>query len=281
MRKEQREAIEGALQNPAGETGGAVEFSPGNSLLHRLHPATKVVLTIGIIFTVFLLSNFQGPLVVLILLLIVLIVFGFVRTVGRISFLLSLPFGISLLVVHGLFNPANQTPLFILEPIPIISELIIWEEGIRFGLLFYFRLISIIIATLTLIRTTHPRRLSIGLENKGVPSKLTYVFMSALQLAPQVKRQAQSIVDAQQARGLDTETNLIERAKSLVAMVIPLFISILITTQTRALALESRGFSRKGERTPLLEVHDTRLDVLLRGCTLVVVAGVFLWQVFL
>ena len=134
---------------------------------------------------------------------------------------------------------------------------------------------------LTLIKTTHPRRLANGLTDKGVPSNLAYVFMATLQLAPQMKDKAQSIAGAQQARGLDTEANIIERFKSLVAMMTPLLISMLITSQTRALALESRGFSRKGTKTYLIEVTDTTLDRGLRWGTIVAVATAVIWQVLL
>jgi len=281
MNDQEQTAIVEALSSPAGQTGGAIEFKPGDSFFHRLHPATKIVFAISIVAVVFLLSDFRGPLVILCLLLAVLFWFDFLRPVAKTAFLLSIPFGVSLLLVHGLFNPANQTPLITVGSVPFVGALIIWKEGIQFGLLFYFRLTSVIIAVLSLIRTTHPRKLSIGLENKGVPRKLTYVFMSTLQLASQVKMQARSIADAQQARALDTNANILERLKSLVAMIVPLFISILITTQTRALALESRGFSRKGGRTALLEIVDTRLDKSLRWMMVGFVAVVFITQVVL
>lgn len=281
MDERRRAAIEDALNNPTGGTSGAVEYDPGDSFLHRLHPLTKIVVTVGIVVTVFLLSDFRGPLVVLLSLLALLAAVGYLRVIARAAFLISLPLGVSLLVVHGLFNPGNETPLFAVRSVPVVGTLIVWEEGIRFALLFYFRLTSVIVAILTLIRTTHARKLSIGLTESGVPSNLTYVFMSALQLAPQMKDQARSIVEAQQARGLDKRATLIDRLKSLVAMLTPLFISMLIATQTRALALESRGFSRTGPRTYLLEVTDTTLDRAIRWATAVAVAAVFVRQVVL
>lgn len=281
MDQDHRAAIQAALDNPTGGPSGAVEYDPGDSFLHRLHPATKLVITVGIVATVFLFGDFRAPLVVLLVLLGLITAFGYLRVIGRVAFLISLPIGVSLLVVHGLFNPQNTTPLFVVEPAPVIGRLVVWEEGVRFGLLFYFRLVTVIVAILTLIRTTHTRKLSIGLADKGVPDKLTFVFMSALQLAPQMKDRAGAIVEAQQARGLDTRSTVIERLKSLVAMLTPLFISTLISTQTRALALESRGFSRSGPITNVLEVADTSTDRALRWGTVAVVAVLFIWQVFL
>lgn len=281
MDQERRTAIEAALNNPTGGASGAVEYEPGNTLLHRLHPLTKIVIAIGLSVLVFLLGDFRGPLLVVAVLVVGMLAFGIARDVGRTAFLLSLPLGVSLLVIHGLFNPDNETPLFAIEGVPVLETFIVWEEGVLFGLLFYFRLLTVIVAMLMLIKTTHPRKLSIGLTEKGVPSNLTYVFMAALQLAPQMKNQARAIADAQQARGLDTGANIVERFKSLIAMMTPLLIGMLIATQTRALALESRGFSREGKRTYLLEVTDSTLDRALRWGTIVAVAGVFVWQVVL
>lgn len=281
MTDDRRAAIEAALDNPAGGAAGAVEYEPGDSFLHRLHPLTKLVLAIGFVVVVFLLPDFRGPLLVVLVLSGVLLAFGIFRDVARTAFLLSLPLGVSLLAIHGLFNPQNATPFVSIRGVPVLATLIVWEEGLRFGLLFYFRLLTVIVAVLIVIKTTHPRKLSIGLEEKGVPSKLTYVFVAALQLAPQMKAQAEAIADAQQARGLDTRANYRERFKALVAMMTPLLIGMLIATQTRALALESRGFSRTGPRTYLLAVHDTALDRWIRRGTGLAVAGVFVRAVVL
>jgi energy-coupling factor transport system permease protein len=275
------ESIETAIDNPSGRRGGPVEYQPGNSILHRLHPLTKIVLSLGFIVTAFILNDFRGPLFLVVVLLVAMVVFGIFRDIARSAFFIGLPIGVSLVVIYGLFYPQNQTPLFVVQPVPVIETFIVWTEGILFGLLYYFRLMVVILSALILIKVTHPRRLSIGLTEKGVPSNLTYVFMAALQLAPQMRDQARSIADAQQARGLDTRANIIERLKAFIALMTPLLIGMLITSQTRALALESRGFSREGQRTYLLETTDTTLDTALRWVTIGIVAVIFVWRILL
>jgi energy-coupling factor transport system permease protein len=280
MSEDRRAQIERAIDNPAGGPSGVVEYEPGDTFLHRLHPLTKITLAVGLSVLVFLLADFWGPLAVVLVVLGGLTAFG-ILDVARTGLVISFPIGASLLVVHGLFNPANATPLFAVSAVPAIGTFVVWEEGVRFGLLFYFRLLAIILSLLTLVKTTHPRRLANGLTDKGVPSNLAYVFMATLQLAPQMKDEARSIAAAQQARGLDTEANVVERFKSLVAMLTPLLIGMLIASQTRALALESRGFSRKGPKTYLIEVADTTLDRGLRWGTVVALAAALAWQVLL
>ncbi|HET7323842.1 MAG TPA: energy-coupling factor transporter transmembrane component T [Halococcus sp.] len=274
-------SIEEAINNPSGHRGGPVEYQPGNSVLHRLHPFTKLVLSFGFIVTAFILNDVRGPLVLLVILLVTIAVLGIFRDIARSAFVIGLPIGVSLVVIYGLFYPQNQTPLFVIQSVPLIETVIIWKEGILFGLLYYFRLMVVILSALILLKVTHPRRLSIGLAEKGVPNNLTYVFMAALQLAPQMRDQARAIADAQQARGLDIRANIVERLKAFIALMTPLLISTLIASQTRALALESRGFSRKGKRTYLLDTNDTTLDKTLRFATIGIVVVVFVWEVLL
>ena len=89
-----------------------------------------------------------------------------------------------------------------------------------------------------------------------------------------------AILDAQQARGLDTTANLRSRLRSYVALMAPLLIGTLIATETRALALESRGFTREGERTYLLNVSDTAMDKTLRWLAVLTVVAVVGWRVW-
>lgn len=274
-------SIEAAINNPSGQRGGPVEYQPGDSILHRLHPLTKIVLSLGFIVIAFILNDFRGPLLLVVVLLLVMAVFGIFRDIARSAFFIGLPIGVSLIVIYGFFYPHNQTPLFVVQSVPVIETFIVWKEGILFGLLYYFRLMVVILSALIFIKVTHPRRLSVGLAEKGVPNNLTYVFIAALQLAPQMRDQARSIADAQQARGLDTQANIVERLKAFIALMTPLLIGMLITSQTRALALESRGFSREGPRTYLLETTDTTLDTALRWVTIGIVVVIFVWRVLL
>jgi energy-coupling factor transport system permease protein len=268
------------LENSQGASSSVIEYQPGNSFLHRLNPVTKLVIAVGVTIIAFLLPGFRGPLLLLLGVVAVVITAGVYRSVLKVGVVIGTPLAVILLVVQGLFYPGNETPLFTLGGVPFIGAVTVWEEGVRFALAVLFQLLVAILAMLSTIVTSHPRRLTTALMEKGMPRKFAYVFMSALQFVPRIRQSSQQIIDAQQARGLDTKANLRRRIRALVDLLSPLLISELIAAQTRSLALEARGFSRSGPQTHLYDIPDTNLDRALRWGTLVAVlivaAGVVL-----
>jgi energy-coupling factor transport system permease protein len=268
------------LENSQGASNSVIDYQPGNSFLHRLNPVTKLVITVGIAFIAFMLPGFRGPLLLMLGVIVVVITAGVYRSVLKIGLIIGTPLAVILLVIQGLFYPGNETPLFTIGGIPIIETVTIWKEGVLFALTIVFQLLAPILAILATISTSHPRRLTTALMEKGMPRKLAYVFMSALQFVPRIRQRSQQIIDAQQARGLDTRANIRRRIRALVDLLSPLLISELIAAQTRALALEARGFSRSDSQTHLYDIPDTTVDRVLRWGTvvavLVVAVGVLL-----
>jgi energy-coupling factor transport system permease protein len=114
---------------------------------------------------------------------------------------------------------------------------------------------------------------------KGLSPRFAYVFMAALQFIPEMRQQANKIVEAQQARGLDTRGSIVRRFRGLVDLLAPLLISMLISTETRSLALESRGFTRRNPRTFLFEIPDRPIDRALRWAGGLLVIAVVAWRV--
>lgn len=265
----------------AEREGSVLEYRPGDSIVHRLNPITKMVVSVGLVAIAFLMPDFRGPLLLVLGLASLTIIVGVHIPVAKILAFAGTPLAVALIVIQGLVFPGNVTEYFIIEPVPIIDQLIFYEEGLLFALLFLFRVLTLMFVILLIILTTHPKRLTTALIERGVSSKFAYVFLAALQLIPLIQDRAKSILDAQQARGLDTKANIRQRFKSITALFIPLTISMLIATETRALALESRGFTKEGERTALFEVPDTTLDRALRIGIVPIVLGIAIWRYLL
>lgn len=269
--------VEALIENASGSS--LFEYRPGTSPLHQLNPVTKLVCSVSLVIIAFALPDFWGPLVLSLLLLGLVLLAGVAKPVLTIVLAVGAPLALSLVIIQGLFYPENQTVLLSFS-VPVIDQLAFFEEGVEFALLILFRLTVLMIALLGTIVTTHPKKLTIALMEKGVSNKIAYVFMAALQFIPQMQSRARAILDAQQARGLDTTASLRRRLTSYVALMAPLLIGTLIATETRALALESRGFTREGERTYLLDVPDTSLDRALRWLSVLAVIGVVVWRVW-
>ncbi|MBA3532319.1 MAG: energy-coupling factor transporter transmembrane protein EcfT [Ardenticatenales bacterium] len=172
--------------------------------------------------------------------------------------LLLLPLLISLFFVQGFFYPGAKTVLYEIGPFALKLE------GLLFGATILSRLVLILSATLALLLTTHPADVGHALTEIGLPHELSYVVLAALQLLPQMQARAARIADAQRARGLRTEGNLLVRARALLPLIGPLIASALHETEERALALEARAFRAPGPKTSWRQLHDTPRQRLAR-----------------
>ena len=248
-----------------------VRYHNGDSLVHGLHPITKVTL-----LGCWILGAYLAPPAVLAVLLGVLVIAavsgGVATAVGRAALPILVPLGVGLLAIHGFFRSGSGAVLLTVGPATL------WRDGVLYAASFLAVLTAFVLAGLLFVTTTHPKRLMTGLTQAGVPRKLGYVFVASLQLVPDLQRAAERIVDAQQSRGLDTRGSIRNRVHGLVSLFSPLLIGALISTQTRSLALEARGFSLDGPRSSLYALSTSRLDRLLRVGGVVGVVALAGWR---
>ena len=162
-----------------------------------------------------------------------------------------------------------------------MGPLTIKAEGVRFAFASSVRILLITGALLFTLLTTHPGEMMTALVQTGVPSTLTYVIVTTLQILPQLRDRASTIVDAQRSRGLETEGSLLVRTRALVPLIGPLVLGALLDVGERALALEARGFSATTPKTSLFVVSDPTWERVLRWSILlliVVMLGFRLWE---
>jgi energy-coupling factor transport system permease protein len=227
-------------------------YISGNSRVHHLHPLTKLVYTLSVVLVVFL-----GPdrwLSVLLTGLLSMLIAGWAGLIPQMLRTLArtiLPLAAMLLIIHGLFNPANNTPFISVGPLSF------GEEGLSYAALIIGRLVSVLAASLLLVFSTRPGDLILALSQAGLSPWMAYLLGSPLLLLPQLRVRANSIHAAQRARGLETEGSLLKRARALFPLVAPLVYSALVDTEERAMALEARAFSASGPKTSLVELVDT------------------------
>jgi energy-coupling factor transport system permease protein len=104
----------------------------------------------------------------------------------------------------------------------------------------------------------------LALIERGLPRSIAYIILTSLQIIPRFQGKAQLILDAQHARGLDTEGTLIHRTRMLVPLIAPLILSSLLDLDERAIALEARAFNRSGPKTSLISLEDSPLQGIAR-----------------
>jgi energy-coupling factor transporter transmembrane protein EcfT len=112
----------------------------------------------------------------------------------------------------------------------------------------------------------------ISLKQVGLPSAITYIFVTTLQIIPRFQYKASMVLDAQRSRGMQTEGNLLIRSRALVPLVVPLVIGSLVEVEERSIAIEARAFNSKHQETSLIEIPDSRTQRRVRIALLVLSA---------
>lgn len=116
------------------------------------------------------------------------------------------------------------------------------------------------------------------MRQSGVPFTAAYIFLLTLQTIPLLAKKSQMIMEAQKARGIEIEGNLITRIKAYVPMFGPLLLSSIFSTEERAITLEARAFTAKCAKTSLFDVTKKRSDILVEGVGIALSIGVIAYK---
>jgi energy-coupling factor transport system permease protein len=234
--------------------------------LHKLHPLTKGSLTLLLLVTGLLLpGNWTSYFLVLFVILPLAYWGKIFRNFMRIVWGISLPFILSVVIIQSLFW-GKGTPIF--EFWIVAPKL----EGAIFALVSVGRIILVMSGFILFAMTTRPDTLMISLKQVGVPSSFAYIIVTTLQIIPRFQSKAFTILDAQRSRGLETEGNILTRARAVVPIILPLVLGSLVEVEERAIAIEARGFNSKKEETSLIEIPDTSGQIALRKVFLVIMS---------
>lgn len=180
----------------------------------------------------------------------------------RISFLLTLPIAISVVLV-SVFTRAGTTVLFSIGPFDATLE------GVDFAGQTLVRLFAISTSIGLFGLTTDPRAFVLDLERRGLSPRFAFVALATLEAVPAMVERAGVIQSAQRARGLDTEGSVRARLRGVLPLVGPVILSSLTEVEERSLALEVRAFGRPGKRHLLWRIPDSSRQLLVRAILLV------------
>lgn len=228
------------------------QYFPGDTVLHRLDPRCKLLLTVLYIVALFLAKNAlgYGLLAVTLIAAILISRVGFkavFRGMKPVFFIVLFTAVLNLLYTAGKGEP--------LVSFWIIN---IYKEGVRSAIFMVLRIMLLISCTFLLTYTTSPILLTDGLENLLGPLKkikvpvheLAMMMSIALRFIPTLIEETDKIMSAQKARGADFDTgNLIQKAKALIPLLVPLFISAFRRADELAVAMECRCYHGGDGRT--------------------------------
>ena len=239
------------------------QYFPGNSVVHKLDARFKIVCIVFYIVGVFSASSLEAFLFVAALTLAIVLLSRLsfkmiLKSLKPVVFILSFTFIANLLWTPG------ETPLISFFFVKI------YPEGVRYACFIAMRIIFLIIGTFVLLTyTTSPVALTDALERLLSPLKklrvpvheFSMMMTIALRFIPTLIEETQKIINAQKARGADFESgSLIRRAKALVPVLIPLFVSAFRRADELAAAMECRLYHGGDGRTRMKIMKATALD---------------------
>jgi len=238
------------------------QYLPGASAIHRLDPRNKVLLTLAYIVAIFMVKGLGGY----------VLAAALVFACGRIA-------GIPLRYLARGLKPLRVILIFtaVLNLFTSGGGDILFQawflqatwQGLRNAVFFSLRLIFLVLGTSLLTLTTSPIALTDALERLLSPLRvvkfpsheLAMMMTIALRMIPTLLEETDKIMKAQSARGADFESgNLLRRAKAMIPLLVPLFISAIRRANELAMAMEARCYHGGEGRTRMRVLRLTRLD---------------------
>ena len=238
------------------------QYFPGNSFIHKLDPRTKLIVLVVYIVSLFLAVNWASYAVMAAFLLLCIKI----STIPAKSFIRGMKPLMMILIFTGVLNLFFTTEGELLVDFWIIQ---ITTGGLQRAIFMVVRILLLICGTFLLTYTTSPIALTDGLEALMSPLKmikvpvheLSMMMCIALRFIPTLIEETDKILSAQKARGADFENGtLMEKARALVPILVPLFISAFRRADELATAMECRCYQGGEGRTKMKLLRYTRWD---------------------
>ena len=252
------------------------QFFPGKSPIHRMDPRTKLILTVVYIVALFLAENWFSYLVMMVF-LVSCVKISSIPPKSIVRGMKPLVFILMFTAILNLFYTDGGIVLIRL------GSLAITTEGLKRAFFMIWRIMMLISGTFLLTYTTSPISLTDGLESLLNPLKkirvpvheLAMMMSIALRFIPTLIEETDKIMNAQKARGADFENgSIIDRAKALVPVLVPLFISAFRRADELATAMECRCYQGGEGRTKMKLLRYSRVDIQAFAVCACVVAAV-------
>ena len=248
------------------------QYFPGDSVLHKLDPRFKILLTILMLVMLFSASNYYSLAIGAVFVIICMLLSKIPLKVMLKGVKPILPL-VAFTAILNLFFITGETPLFAWRFIKI------YPEGLKLTIFMIVRIVFLILGTSLMTYTTSPVVLTDALERLLSPLKvvkfpvheLAMMMTIALRFIPTLIEETDKIMSAQKARGADIDSGgVIKRVKALIPILIPLFISSFKRAEELALAMESRCYRGGEGRTRLKQLKASFRDWLAVGVMLLV-----------
>ena len=238
----------------------------------KLYPLTKLYLALALIISAFIIPSHIYDYSMIIICGIIVSFENKLKIYSKRIFLSLFWLFTAIFIIQSLFIPAGEVWL----KFGFIS---VYKEGVMKAIGLTSKLTAIVSALTMLTLITPVKDFTLALEKKGLNPKAAFILMLTLQTIPEMKKQADVIMDSQKARGIETEGNVFVRAKALIPIFIPLVLSSIANTEERAIMLEARGFSIGEKRTILYDIEETKNDKIMKILLIIFIILCIAWRI--
>lgn len=245
-----------------------------STLLKRINPASKLWMALGLILSNIIIKNLWFSLAIIVISAI-LIIREKQFTLFKVIIVTMIVLGGSMYALHGAIAPiidkANDPVLF------TVFGIRYYAKGFAYATRFVMRTIPMMCSLFLLFMTMDMADLGAVMCNAGIPYKFTFTFIDSFQVITLLSKEMEQIKDAQRARGLNMEGNLIQRFKAFLPIIIPVVANSIVKVQDQAIAMDTKGFNSKCKKTVYREIVVTPLDkaVTVVGILLAVIGAAY------
>ncbi len=237
-----------------------------------LNPLTKFVVALASALVAFGVRGWTGPIGVLVLTVSIAMVAGVSRSLGRFA-LATIPLVASIILVNTFFYPGATDVLFRVGPFAATGT------GLEVAAQATLRVVAFALSVAVFSLTTATDDFLADLERRGSGRRIVFIIGSAIATVPRMAERAGEIVEAQRARGLDTEGSIRRRVRGILPLAGPMVFGAFAEVEERTVALEARAFTAPTRRTILRRLPDSASQRALRwvlgvGAIVVVAASV-------
>ena len=242
--------------------------------MKKLYPITKLFICLALLFSLFIISSYIYNYCMAIICGVIAVGFGVsLKTYAKRIFFSLFWLLIAIFIIQSVFLPSGE----VLLKVGIIS---VYKEGLFKAIILTSRITAFVSILTLLILITPAKDFTIALEKKGLNPKAAFILLLSLQMIPEMKKQANVIMNSQKSRGVETEGNILVRAKALIPVFIPLVLSSIVNTEEKAITLEARGFSIGEKRTILDDIKETEYDKKVKIFLMVFLILCIIWRVY-
>ncbi len=244
------------------------QYVEGDSFIHRMDPKIKIILAVLYMVLLFIIDEILSYVIVSIFTITILFSCGvplklILKGIKPMVFILVFTAVMNLFMTPGdKLLSADVFGLFVFS---------VSKQGVRTAIIMVIRLLYLLLSTSVLTLTTTPLKLTDGIERllrplsviKVPAHEIAMMMTIALRFIPTLADETDKIIKAQKARGADFESGgIIKRAKSLIPILVPLFVSAFRRADELATAMESRCYRGGKGRTKMTEYHPGKRDII-------------------